>query len=676
MYNITKFRSHRNIRKLPDSELLDLKEIIYMKYKFLVIFLASLLIFVIPQTGFAKEQIELSSEQLLYTSDGLSGSGKVIFKHKSFLITCDSFYLARKENTITFSGNVTFSEDANRVKGDTAIYDLTSQALVITNAVTNQTTDFSSAPVFIRGEEISISESSIRAIIAKATTCDLEKPHYHIKADSVEIYQNEFVILRNASFYDGDLRLFAFPYFLIPLTDDTPFEFPKIGNNPYEGFFIKTTFAYYLSPSSHGVFLIDYLQKKGIGLGIHHISKLQSLSGFFKIYYILPIKSTDLNTTNHTNEQLKPSSASILLSGKIGKTTTLLNVNYKKSSSQPTSSSITGYMSLVHPLSDNTSLQFRSDRYAEYDKNQMVLSGYVKNTMWSLKATVTEPKSTSKVLDGYPELTIDIPEPSIGSYTLPANLSLSLGHMIEKPTTQNAIRGDVSLQFNTDTIRLKDKISINLNTNTRYTIYFGISQRFATEFGATLNTPITKWLSFTSTYVNKKVYGLSPFQSDQLLPEHTITNHVRFTAEKILLSINNKYDINKRIPGLIKSVVQYTMSSANYVSFSADYNPITSRFVSVSPGFLFNPGNQLIIEGNVSYNLINGKAEQNSLLMNIKAELPFGWIIEHNELKNRSMSESTTIITKDLHCRELRFYYEHTNQTFWFEYRIKALTAE
>lgn len=817
-----------------------------MKWKSLILLLSCLVVCTISLSANAQEPAHLSAERLTYTAEGFLGCGEVVFKYKTLVITSDTFSLAKDKNMVTFSDNVTIADGDKWTRGSTAVYDFSSHELTVLDGTTEITTDFLSEPTFFRGKKLKITDSSIIVTTAGATTCELDKPHYQIQADTIEIYQDEYMVLRKVRFYEGDLTLFIFPCLVLPLTEDTAFEFPKIGSSFHEGFFIKTTLPYYLSPTSHGAFLIDYMEKKGLGLGIRHMYKLGAGSGSIYLYHILSSNGIDprnfgmqynheyainenvkvsgwikydnylsanlgaqwslpksswkidmtytnllhrpllqrlkgavivdqqigdcfnvsssntltVDEMNHRSTlrynkstvnmtltsslramtdsspagQYRISSGSTYFFGNFGKARTVLSVSYKAHDRQSTSSVTTGYAMLTYPLTASTSMQVRSSRYADYDRNQMTLSGYLKDTSWSLMATSTEPRGKLVVLDEYPEVTVRTPNLRFGSYTLPIDLSLQLGRMIEKPTLKEAVRSDVSLNYNSKTVNLSDSISVRLNGYTRYTGYDGLAQRLAVNLETTTNMQFANWFSATSTYTNRKVYGQSPFQSDQLKKEHSIANYIRFTSNKVNVSISGKYDIAKETLGIIWSTAQYTLSPKRYASITTNYDPQTSMFTDITASLQAGLGNRITIGGYVSHDLIKDRTDymsvsidatigkdtklaydyrlsgysslsastetqnlklesrylsvQNQIARNlatntvtklnvsVRAELPLGWTVEHSELQTNYTSESTTSITKDLHCREIKFFYEHSNQAFWFEYRIKGLSLD
>lgn len=817
-----------------------------MKHRLLVLLICCSVIGVVSFSASAMEPAQLSAEQLTYTAEDFWGRGNVVFKYKSLVISSDSFHLDKAENVITFSGNVLIDNNANWTRGKVAVYALDSRELIITDAISEMTAEFLSEPAFVKGEEISISDSSTIIAKATATTCDLETPHYHIRADVIEIYPDEYMVLRNVRFYDGSLALFMFPYFLMPLTEDSAFEFPRFGSSFDEGLFVKTTFAYYLSRSHHGAFLIDYMEKKGLGLGIRHLYKINNGSGSVYLYHILnsywmdpqdfqfqishvqtinenmtvsgwlkyqqylsanlsaewsfpksswkvdmtysdllnrpllqklkgaviieqqigdsanisssntltadeinhssrfrynssPINITLTNSLraivdNKLDGRYRVRSASTYLFADIFKARTIISVGYREQQGQSSPSVPTGYATLTYPIGANTSMQIRSSRYANYNRDQISLSGRIKETSWSLLATATEPKGNLVVLDEYPEITFRAPKLSLGKYTLPIDLSLRLGRMIEKPTLKEAVRSDVSLNYASNSIDVTDRISFRINGYTRYTGYIDLAQRLAVNLQTAAQMQFTDWLSATSTYTNRKVYGRSPFQSDQLEGEHSIANYVHFSSAKASANINAKYDIAKKQLGTIWSTAQYTISPNRYISLTTNYDPRTSRFTDVTAGMQIGLGSGITVGGYINRDLLGNKTKymsfnadasigkntevaysyrlsgysstsastetqsfklqskslsvRNEISRNlstntvtmfdiaVRVELPFGWTVEHNELRTKYTQESTTSITKDLHCREIQFFYEHINQAFWFQYRIKGLNLD
>lgn len=100
------------------------------------------------------------------------------------------------------------------------------------------------------------------------TTCDKEKPHYRFfSARMVHIPQNK-VVARRIDFFVGKTHILRIPYYMVSLKkrERQPLA-PHVGQNQFEGFFVKTTLAYELAAGAGGLLLADWMEKKGTGIG-------------------------------------------------------------------------------------------------------------------------------------------------------------------------------------------------------------------------------------------------------------------------------------------------------------------------------------------------------------------------------------------------------------------------
>ena len=107
------------------------------------------------------------------------------------------------------------------------------------------------------------------------TTCDLENPHWHIKAEQITIYLDDKIVAKKVSWYEGERKMFTFPSFMIFLRGKNQLPYvPDIGQSSSEGWFLKNQFNYVRDATSYGSVYLDLMQKKGLGAGVEHTFEL------------------------------------------------------------------------------------------------------------------------------------------------------------------------------------------------------------------------------------------------------------------------------------------------------------------------------------------------------------------------------------------------------------------
>ena len=131
--------------------------------------------------------------------------------------------------------------------------------------------DLINVKVKSEGEEIFKKPENIELLPGDITGCDFEEPHYYFDARRIEISPNEYLKAYHVIFREvgGDLPLFYWPYLYISLKDDEQNFFPRVGYNSRRGWFLKTTYTYYLDRFDlPGSLYIDYYTLTGFAGGI------------------------------------------------------------------------------------------------------------------------------------------------------------------------------------------------------------------------------------------------------------------------------------------------------------------------------------------------------------------------------------------------------------------------
>lgn len=112
---------------------------------------------------------------------------------------------------------------------------------------------------------------NIELLPGQITGCDFEKPHYYFDAKRVEITPGEHLKAYHVIFRElgGELPLFYWPFLYISLKDEKQNFFPRVGYNSRRGWFLKTTYTYYLDKYNlPGSLYMDYYTLSGFAGGV------------------------------------------------------------------------------------------------------------------------------------------------------------------------------------------------------------------------------------------------------------------------------------------------------------------------------------------------------------------------------------------------------------------------
>ena len=151
----------------------------------------------------------------------------------------------QQENIVIATGSVFYSRKGNgredEFKGQKIIVDLDSYSGVFIDGSYDMAPQgrlgrnlfFRFDSLTRRGSDLSILEGT------RVTACDEEKPHYHLRAAKVWLFENGDWAVSSATLYVGTVPVLWLPYFYYP-ADEIIFH-PVIGYKSREGSFLQTT---------------------------------------------------------------------------------------------------------------------------------------------------------------------------------------------------------------------------------------------------------------------------------------------------------------------------------------------------------------------------------------------------------------------------------------------------
>lgn len=198
-------------------------------------------------------------------------------------------------NELVFTDSPTLTYRGQTLVGDTIRFTPRTKAYKIENISTALTPDFlrgqTTSPLYVSsGTLFGRRRGPVYGTDIDATTCDKLTPDYLLRAREVKIEPGKRVILKNTTFILYGKRLFTIPTLIIPL-DRNPRRpradyVPQFGRSQDEGYFVKSAFNYLLADRAPGIYRIDAMEKKGLGLGVEQDWNLLKSVGAFALYAI------------------------------------------------------------------------------------------------------------------------------------------------------------------------------------------------------------------------------------------------------------------------------------------------------------------------------------------------------------------------------------------------------
>ncbi len=145
------------------------------------------------------------------------------------------------------------------------------------------------SPLYLAGGSIAGRENEpIVGNDATATSCDRSRPHYLIQAGAIEISPGKRVTMRHAAISYRGRRLVVLPTVVVPLDRRLPrggYQ-PSVGRTVEEGWFARVGFNYLLSRQAPGMYRVDLMERKGIGLGVEQAWNTARAMGEAAVYGI------------------------------------------------------------------------------------------------------------------------------------------------------------------------------------------------------------------------------------------------------------------------------------------------------------------------------------------------------------------------------------------------------
>jgi lipopolysaccharide assembly outer membrane protein LptD (OstA) len=203
-----------------------------------------------PDTS-ALESVRYRAAQITYYVERnriMLGSGATV-EYKGTVLRADEVVFDPETEELSASGSPDFSDEGERIVGDTLAYDLNRR----TGSIVDGATTFEDGLYY--GDRIERdTDGSLRVRGGVYTTCSAAHPHYRLVSHQMRIYLDDKVVARPVILYIGDLPVLALPFYVFPIRKgrQSGFLIPQIefGLSEGQGRFIRN-FGYYWAPNDY-----------------------------------------------------------------------------------------------------------------------------------------------------------------------------------------------------------------------------------------------------------------------------------------------------------------------------------------------------------------------------------------------------------------------------------------
>ena len=231
-----------------------------------------------------KEPIIVNGDNVEYFQEKkmVVGTGNVSIKYKDIFLTCNKITVYLDTREAIAEGNVRVTQKGAYFTGERMNYNFETKKGTVLKGYIN------AKPFYGRAEDVGKIENKEQFKLDDGyiTTCDLEKPHYRVRAKQIMLYLGDKVIARHIFMYVGNVPVLYWPYYVQPLKERKSHITIIPGTRSGWGYYALTSYRYYIDNYNKGDILLDYRTKKGIAEGINHYYETQDLGkGAVKLYY-------------------------------------------------------------------------------------------------------------------------------------------------------------------------------------------------------------------------------------------------------------------------------------------------------------------------------------------------------------------------------------------------------
>lgn len=642
--------------------------------------------------------------------------GKIELEFEDLLLSGDVLIWDLDKQELHLQGNAAMSRNEQVIRGESLVYNTnTSQGEFVEGAAELRAEKIE-GPIFVFSDSIKIDGDNYHLYSGRLSTCDQSQPHHYLTVKNIHVYPGERLVMHNVVFYEFGLPLFYWPYLVIPLDDrydNLDFALPEIGYDNTDGYYIKNRYNYYFSENAHGSILFDYYTRRGLGLGLDH-NYAHSLLGKGKFYvYGFPFAEKK-DITAYIDHQYSYTVSNLNL-----------NTNNKylwKDNDGVVSQSGSGYVSAVYQqenLRASSSFNYEMGQEGDNERaitwsaaagwNQKLAPNWQLNASSSIKTTkeqqriiehliesnyhinnhtlnlALQQKYNPDVLDidkeaawtsisRVPELTWQWQNPGYKEQVLRGRFELSVGNFTEYPTKINSIRVLPRLELYTKSWRSDFGTTISYSGGAAGYFYQNNQSQQLIHGRINLSQKISNEISLAAAYNKRFVWGDTPFKFDKQSPQDKITGSITYTKQPLTISLRTGYNFLKQEYDNLIPRVAFNNRQGLISSLSASYNLKNKKFGDVTGRFDYSPDKDLVIGLGGTYNINSGRLSKfdGKISFDLTEKIKLNYNVAYDFSKAAKFTKGELIVVVDLHCRKLKFTYNHVKPEYKIQYSINA----
>lgn len=210
-----------------------------------------------------------------------TATGDVVISYEGVEIRANRARYNFNTGEVIASGGARVIKDGNIFYGDTLSYNLQTERLAGADMRSGL------EPLYFATGEFEADTSTMDVLEGEEvmfTTHDFAEPNFRVQARRITIYPDDRVVLRNATFYAGNVPVFFLPYFVQPLDDELGYFFTP-GYNTNWGAFLLNQYGVLHGEHTLAKYILDLRSTRGVAGGVELLSRRhRSNPNFGRLY--------------------------------------------------------------------------------------------------------------------------------------------------------------------------------------------------------------------------------------------------------------------------------------------------------------------------------------------------------------------------------------------------------
>ncbi|HUI07624.1 MAG TPA: LPS assembly protein LptD [Verrucomicrobiae bacterium] len=237
-----------------------------------------------PSATIDAEKMNFDQVSKIYTAEG-----NVIIRYKDDTLRADRVKFNTETKDAWAEGHVRLNQPGEEWVAPSLFYNFDTHALKADNirGFVN--------PLYLSGEQLQQVDTNHYVFTrGTATTCDYDRPDYHLEGTHGEIWPGDRVVMYDATLRFGDVPVFWFPIVVWSLKGDNPPLLFSVGDDSRWGAFLLSSYSWNVNRDVQVTVHADERTRRGFGTGADVKYRFGSAGeGLLTGYYINDAKPKD-----------------------------------------------------------------------------------------------------------------------------------------------------------------------------------------------------------------------------------------------------------------------------------------------------------------------------------------------------------------------------------------------